>query len=92
MSVAAPARRRIDGPDERALACCEGFTVRFGGSEAGVVDEVWFGASRRPTALLVSLSQHRRAAVSVDEIGEVNPERRVVRLSEGAELVEIVAA
>lgn len=56
---------------------------------AGVVEEVWPGADRKPAALLVSLSRRRRVVVGVEETDAVDPERQAVRLDEHAELVDL---
>jgi hypothetical protein len=83
-------QRRIDSRDEEALRHCEGFSVRLGERHpAGVVEEVWLGADRKPAALVVSLSRRQRAVVGVEEIDAVDPERQAVRLGERAELVDL---
>lgn len=56
---------------------------------AGVVEEVWLGADRKPAALVVSPSRRRRFVVGVEEIDAIDPERRAVRLDERAELVDL---
>jgi hypothetical protein len=74
-------------PDEGALARCEGFLLRLADGSAGLVEEVWVGADRRPAALLVSLPR-RRVVVTIDQVEAVDPERRQVELAAGAELVD----
>lgn len=86
-------RRSVRSLDEEALRRCEGFSVRLGGRHpAGVVEEVWLGADRKPAALVVSLSRRQRVVVGVEEIDAVDPERQDVRLGERAELVELEGA
>ena len=82
--------RSVRSLDEEALRRCEGFSVRLGERHpAGVVEEVWLGADRKPAALVVSLSRRQRVVVSVEETDAVDPERQAVRLDEHAELVDL---
>jgi hypothetical protein len=72
---------------------CEGFRVESPDGFVGWVEEVWYGASDEPEAVVVRSRDCARRVVSIpDGVVRVQPHRESVVLRSHPEMIELDAA
>jgi hypothetical protein len=71
------------------LLGCEGFRLESAEGLVGWIEEPWLGPGDEPAALAVRTTDGREALLLAEDVMHVAPESELVRMREGARLLEL---